>query len=180
MHDSKQKKNEKIFLYFICKGLSCDRIPFIVNTLMNETPPLIRLDLRAPLLYTETSELEPFCCLPPDEAGTEFLFCFELDQEQAKSIEPKPECFLGRLVFSGKNVKKQEQGKLQLPAGLYLFAQRRGVLNREECIVLAIEQQKDGLWERFNLESRLFLRLLYEDGSTVTQLFRPYTYSIKT
>ena len=138
---------------------------------MNETPPLIRLDLRAPLLYTETPGLEPFDCPPPSETGTEFLFCFELDKEQSQSIEPQLENFLGRLVFSGKNVQNQ-QGNLELPAGLYLFAQQRGVIGREECIALAIEQQKDGLWEKIKLGNLLFIRLLYEDGSPVTQLFR--------
>jgi hypothetical protein len=141
---------------------------------MNETPPLVRLDLRAPLLYTEAPELDAFNCPPPIEAATEFLFCFELDQEQAQSIEPQPENFLGRLIFSGKNGQNQqnEQGKLELPAGLYLFAQQRGIIGKEECIALAIEQQKDGLWEKVKLGNRLFLRYLYEDGSPVTQLFR--------
>ena len=140
---------------------------------MNETPPLIRLDLRAPLLYTETPGLNPFDCLPSSEAATEFLFCFELDQEQSQNIEPNPENFLGRLVFSGKNVQNQQQGNPELPAGLYLFAQQRGVIGREECIALAIEQQKDGLWEKIKLGNRLFIRCLYEDGGSVTQIFRP-------
>jgi hypothetical protein len=143
---------------------------------MNETPPLVRLDLRAPLLYTETPELNAFDCPPPSEETSEFLFCFELDQEQSQSIEPQPENFLGRIVFSGKNVQNQnkgDKGDLELPAGLYLFAQQRGVIGRTECINLAIEQQKDGLWEKIKLGNRLFLRLLYEDGSPVTQLFRP-------
>jgi len=137
---------------------------------MNETPPLIRLDLRAPLLYTETPGLDAFNCR--GEETSEFLFCFELDQEQAQSIEPQPEKFLGRLVSSGKNVQNQ-QGDLELPAGLYLFAQRRGLIGREECIALAIEQQIDGLWEKTELGNRLFIRLLYEDDSKVTQIFRP-------
>jgi len=144
---------------------------------MNETPPLVRLDLRAPLLYTEAPGLDAFNCPPPGESGefaVEFCFCFELDGEQAQSIEPEPENFLGRLVFSGKSVQDRNagQGSLELPAGLYLFAQRRGVIGREECIALAIEQQKDGLWERIKLENRLFLRYLYEDGGQVSQLFR--------
>jgi hypothetical protein len=138
---------------------------------MDETPPLVRLDLRAPLLYTETPELNAFGCPPPSEETTEFLFCFELDQEQSQSIEPDPEKFLEGPVFSGKKVQNQ-QGDLELPAGLYLFAQQRGVIGREECIALAIEQQKDGLWERIKLGNRLFLRYLYEDGSAVTQIFR--------
>jgi len=138
---------------------------------MNETPPLIHLDLRAPLLYTETPGLNAFDCPPPVEETSEFLFCFELDQEQSQSIEPNPDIFLGRQVFSGKNVQNQ-QGDLELPAGLYLFIQQRGVIGREECIALAIEQQKDGLWEKTKLGNRLFIRCLYEDGSQVTQLFR--------
>jgi hypothetical protein len=147
---------------------------------MNETPSLVRLDLRAPIFYTETPGLDPFGGLSPGEAATEFIFCFELDQEQSQSIEPQPENFLGRLIFSGKSVENQRQGNRaykvsQLPAGLYLFAQQRGVIGREEFIDLAIEQQKDGLWERINPGNRLFLRLLYEDGSPVTQLFRPYS-----
>jgi hypothetical protein len=146
---------------------------------MNETPPLIRLDLRAPLFYTETPGLDAFDCPSPGETSAEFLFCFELDEGQAQSIEPQREKFLGRLVFSGKNEKNENQGNpackasLELPAGLYLFTQWRGVLDREECIALAIEQQKDGLWEKIKLGNRLFIRLLYEDGSHVTQLFRP-------
>jgi hypothetical protein len=139
---------------------------------MNETPPLIRLDLRAPLLYTKTPGLNAFDCPPPGETGTEFIFCFELDQKQSQSIEPDPEKFLEGLVFSGKNVQDQQQGNLELPAGLYLFAQQRGVIGKEECISLAIEQQKDGMWEKIKLGNRLFLRYLYEDGSPVTQIFR--------
>ena len=139
---------------------------------MNESPPLVRLDLRAPLLYTETQGLDAFDCRGED--ALEFLFCFELDQEQSQSIEPQPDNFLGRLVFSSKNVQNHDKGDLELPAGLYLFAQQRGVIGREECIALAIEQQKDGLWEKTKLGTRLFLRYLYEDGGPVTQIFRPY------
>jgi hypothetical protein len=145
---------------------------------MEDMPPLIRLDLRAPLLYTEAPELDAFGCPSSGEVTgettMEFLFCFELNQEQSQSIEPHPENYLERLVFSGKSVQNQQQGNRELPAGLYLFTQRRGVIGREECIALAIEQQKDGLWERINLGTCLFLRYLYEDNSPVTQLFRPY------
>jgi len=143
---------------------------------MNETPPIVRLDLRAPLLYTEAPELDAFNCPQPDEAGTEFIFCFELDQEQAQSIEPQPEKFLGRQILSGKNLQNQNQKNgqknLELPAGLYLFTQRRGLSSREEFIAMAIEQQKDGLWEKIKLKNLLFLRYLYEDGGPVTQIFR--------
>jgi hypothetical protein len=140
---------------------------------MNETPPIVRLDLRAPLLYTETPELNAFNC--PSSDALEFIFCFELDQEQAQSIEPQPEKFLGQQILSGKNDQNLNSGpkNMELPAGLYLFTQRRGLTSRKECITMAIEQQKDGLWEKIKLENRLFLRFLYEDNSPVTQLFRP-------
>jgi hypothetical protein len=138
-----------------------------------EESPLVHFDLRAPLNYEETPGLVPFSCLPADEAAPEQLFCFEIDREQAGRIDPEADRFLGELVFSGTGNGKQ--GKVQLPAGLYLFTQQRRELNREECVIMAIEQQKDGLWERLHLENRLYIRYLFEDGSPVTQLFRPYS-----
>jgi hypothetical protein len=62
--------------------------------------------------------------------------------------------------------------KVQLPAGLYAFSQKRSWLNREECVFMASEQQKDGLWERLHLGNLLYIRRLFEDGSPVTQFFR--------
>lgn len=38
-----------------------------------------------------------------------------------------------------------------------------------------MELQKEGLWQRLELENRYYLRYLSEDGSEITQLFRPYT-----
>jgi len=138
-----------------------------------EESSLIHLDLRAPLEYAEAPGLIPFECPPPaDEAAQELLFCFELNREQAGRIDPEADCFLGELAFSGKG--RNERGKVRLPAGLYLFAQQRGTLDRGECIGMAIEQQKDGLWERLRLGDRLYVRYLFEDGSSVTQIFRPY------
>ena len=138
-----------------------------------EESPLVHFDLRAPLNYEETPGLVPFSCLPADEAAPEQLFCFEIDREQADRIDPEADRFLGELVFSGKG--NGGQGKIQLPAGLYLFTQQRQVLNREDCVNMAIEQQKDGMWERLRLGNRLYIRCLFEDGSPVTQLFRPYS-----
>ena len=161
-----------------------------------EESPLIHLDLRAPLSYTDAPGLTPFACLPPEsEAAGELLFCFELDGEQAKRIDPDKDHFLGKLVFAGQSgplanpAGSGDYGDRQLPAGLYLFAQQRRTfssrtlgsrtkgsraLGREDCIAMAIEQQKDGLWERLRLGDRLYIRYLFEDGSPVTQLFRPY------
>ena len=132
----------------------------------------MHLYLRAPLEYEKVPELIPFNCPPADENAPELLFCFELDKEQAGRIDPQEDHFLGEPVFSGKGTNGQ--GNIQLPAGLYLFNQQRGVLNREECITMAIEQHKDGLWERLHLGNLLYIRYLFEDGSPVTQIFRPY------
>ena len=122
----------------------------------------VRLDLRAPLEFAAQSGLDPFGCAAGEGDAQELLFCFELDREQAGRIDPEAACFLG-----------PELPLLILPAGLYLFVQRRRFLGRGECIALAIEQQKDGLWEKLRLESRLYIRRLFEDSSEVTQLFRP-------
>jgi hypothetical protein len=161
----------------------------------------IRLELRSPLFYREDSGLVPFQY--EAEAG-EFLFCFDLDPVQSRSIEPDPAALLGPLVFAGRSegqgaarlppspvspaAQYGESRRLELPAGKYLFAQERregnglrregnGVrddLNRNEFIEMAVEVQKDGLWERLAPADRLYLRYLFEDGRAVTQVFRPY------
>ena len=135
----------------------------------------IHLYLRTPLTYTQAPELVPFACQQPEcETAEELLFCFELDREQAGTIEPQAAYFPGTLVFAAKSRRDTTARKqVQLPAGLYLFVQERRALNREECIALAIEQQKDGLWEQNKPGTRLYIRYLFEDGNTVTQLFRP-------
>jgi hypothetical protein len=132
----------------------------------------MHLDLRSPIEYEEAPELDPFVGLSSmDENSPELLFCFELDQSQAGRIDPLTDRFLGRLIFAAR--ESASKGNIQLPAGLYLFTQQRGMLCREDCICMAIEQQKDGLWERLKLEDRLYMRHLFEDGNQVTQFFRP-------
>jgi len=63
---------------------------------------------------------------------------------------------------------------VSLPSGNYLFVQYRGslLLKQDEWLDMAIEQQKDGLWERHKPGNLLFVRYLHEDGEYVTQLFR--------
>jgi hypothetical protein len=143
-----------------------------------ETAPLMKLDLRSPLLYAKTADLSPD--LPRNMAeDTEILLCFDLNPSQSRSIEPEPGQLLGQMVFSGQ--KSAVLGDFQaeeavLPAGMYLFTQCRGggsFLSMEEWLNLAVEQQKDGLWERHRPESKLYVRFLFEDGGFVTQLFRP-------
>jgi hypothetical protein len=110
----------------------------------------------------------------------EILLCYELNPVQSLSIEPDRDHFLGNLVFVGlkppvtSNGCTQENNVVSLPQGNYLFTQRRGeaVLSKDEWLDLAIEQQKDGLWEREKLKNLLYIRFLNEDGAFVTQIFR--------
>ena len=135
-------------------------------------PSLIVLDLHSPLIYAETQ------ALPPDNpekysGQEELLFCFELDPAQSRAFEPEQGRLLGPLVFAGSTENGGTEKTVLLPAGTYLFVQRRRALNKDEWLGMAVEQQKDGLWERHKPQPRLYLRYLFEDGSPVTQLFRP-------
>jgi hypothetical protein len=144
---------------------------FILN--MMENPRLLRLELLAPLVYAEDRALKPFLL---GAEGGERLFLFEIDTAQGLCFEPDPRLFLGPLIFSGRAAESGGEAgpRRELPAGSYLFAQERRPLGREDCIGMAIEVQKDGLWERLRPEPRLYLRYLVEDGRRVTQIFRPY------
>jgi hypothetical protein len=142
-----------------------------------EASPLIRLDLRAPLLYVKTPDIQPFCyaALEGENAGEE-LFCFDLDPAQSSAIEPERDRLLGPLIFAARSPRAGDGPEtVRLPAGLYLFVQKREALGRQACIDLAIEQQKDALWERLKPGNQLYARFLFEDKKPVTQIFRPYS-----
>jgi len=140
---------------------------------------LMNLDLRTSLLFSKIDDL-------PSEIheNEEFLLYYELNPAQSRSIEPDRELLLGPLVFAGRKTGdigplqdgSFQDGTVELPAGNYLFTQNRGAqispLNADEWLDMAVEQQKDGLWERYMPENRLFVRFLFEDGSPVIQLFR--------
>jgi hypothetical protein len=144
-----------------------------------EYTPLMNLDLRAPLIFPKIGGL-------PAEfhENEEILLCYELNPAQSRSIEPDRELLLGSLVFAGRKTGdcplqdgQFQGGTVELPQGNYLFTQRRGAhfstFGADEWLDMAVEQQKDGLWERYKPENLLFVRFLFEDGSPVTQLFRP-------
>jgi hypothetical protein len=129
------------------------------------------LNLLSPIYYTETDS-DPFNYR---EGDGEKLFCFSLDEKERLSFEPAKEALLGRLVFSADAAKNQPEGILKtLPAGNYLFAQKREILNREEIIDMAVEIQAEGLWQRLKPGKTLYLRYLFEDSKPVTQLYRPF------
>jgi hypothetical protein len=135
--------------------------------------PLIQLDLCAPLFFSKIEDM-------PSEIGEDddFLLVYELNPEQSRSIEPVRELFLGPRIFAGRKIDILPADTAQtfvLPAGKYLFTQCRGkcnILEPDEWLDMAIEQQKDGLWERHKPESKLYVRFLFEDGEFVSQLFR--------
>jgi len=140
---------------------------------MMEYTPLMNLDLRAPLFFHKIDGLLPEIC-----ENEEYLLCYELNLAQSRSIEPDRDLLLEALIFTGKSgdsagsfAGTSGSETVSLPAGNYLFTQRRGAFS-DDWLDMAIEQQKDGLWERYSPEPRLYVRFLYEDGSPVTQLFR--------
>jgi len=167
---------------------------------MEETP-LMKLELKTPLIYdkvqddlSQTSnrrfggDIER-TGVELVEENEEVLLCFELNSAESNSIEPNREHFLRNLEFIGTKKTqnplplrasvppvspREEFPSVSLPAGQYLFVQCRDekALEQEEWLDMAIEQQKDGLWERHKPSNLLYIRYLYEDGAFVTQIFR--------
>jgi len=140
-----------------------------------EHTPLTLLNLCTPLQYVR-SEIGSALTVEG-----ETLFCYEVDSVQGGSIEPDRERFLGKLLFVGEKAAETPSGDAEktkeivsLPQGDYLFMQCRcaAVLTPDEWLDLAIEQQKDGLWERNKPGALLYVRFLFEDGAFVTQVFR--------
>jgi hypothetical protein len=126
-----------------------------------------KLTLVSPLLYVEEGGLDPFS--PPGEG--EYLFCFETG---AGGIDVEDERFLGAPLFAARAGKAgQGEKSRELPAGVYLFVQPGEIPRREGIIHLAAELHREGLWQRFSMERRLFLRYLSEDHRRLIQFFRP-------
>jgi len=107
----------------------------------------------------------------------EILLCYLLNPKQTSNIEPVHEQFLENLMFIGKNNEARDNciEQVSLPQGHYLFVQERSdkMLSQVDWLNLAIEQHKDGLWERNKLGNIIYIRFLFEDEKTVTQIFRP-------
>jgi hypothetical protein len=133
----------------------------------------MKLNLLQSLNYTKIDGFDTINDIDIMKNG-EFLICYEVNPKQGCNIEPEKELFLENMMFAGKK-SVSSASPVTLPAGYYLFVQSRGdaPLNRDEWLDMAIEQQKDGLWERDKPENYLYIRFLFEDGKYVTQVFRP-------
>jgi hypothetical protein len=113
--------------------------------------------------------------------GHEALFQFEISPAQAFAIEPDSSAYLGPLIAAGIGAATDAAGALILPAGAYFFTQTRsaGQYGAHEiaglCTEMAVELQKEGLWERLKLEKTVYFRALWEDGAQVFQALRPFT-----
>jgi hypothetical protein len=134
---------------------------------------ILRLDLRSPLFFVKDEGLTPFVY---NDLADDLLFCFKVSPDQAGRIDPEAERFLGVRLFGARRVadSNPEPACIELPAGAYLFAQERVALSQEDWLFMAMEVQKEGLWERLKLGDEVYLRCLFEDNSAVTQVFRPY------
>jgi len=143
---------------------------------------MFKLNLYNSLFYERISPKNANL-LPNLGENEEQFLCFDLDPAQSCSIEPDKAAFLGSLLFIGHKTKENagkqackipSEKAVTLPQGNYLVVQQRGpqTLKQAEWLKLAIEQQKDGLWERNKLGNKLYVRYLHEDGAFVTQIFR--------
>jgi hypothetical protein len=144
-----------------------------------------KLNLRAPLLYVLQEGVSQNACDPFDyrKEDGEKIFRFELDESLYREFEPDKNAFLRAPVFCGKRAAEVREGACEgacenadgeLPAGNYLFAQKRGTTNRAEVLDMAAEIQQEGLWQKLLLGKNCYLRYLFEDGKEVTQIFREY------
>jgi hypothetical protein len=134
------------------------------------------LTLLSPLCYTEAKS-DPFSYREEDG---EKLYCFALNESESSSFEPDRKALLRHLIFSANAIHPKEKENTEknlqlLPRGDYLFAQKREIISREDILDMAVEIQAEGLWRRLKPGNTLYLRYLFEDSKSVTQLYRPYS-----
>ncbi|MDR1466538.1 MAG: hypothetical protein LBI40_02835 [Treponema sp.] len=133
---------------------------------------ILELNLCNPLYYRKSNERA--------ENGAEELFCFALNPSEAWSIAPQADKLVKEQIFHGfiATPDAKETEGMEMLIGHYLFAQMRGNAAQDDWLLIALEAQKYGLQKGFHLGNRLFVRILFEDGKKVTQMFRPYSSSI--
>ncbi|MCL1815610.1 MAG: hypothetical protein FWG27_07335 [Treponema sp.] len=87
-----------------------------------------------------------------------------MNTHEAAKIDPQPDRYLD----------SRPKTTAELYPGEYFFTQiRRELKEDSELLEIAMELQKEGLWRRFKLENKFYVRSLFEDGSPVSQLWRP-------
>jgi hypothetical protein len=153
-----------------------------------------RLHLLSPIFYREITLFSPgrdsvggeipdfpageFFGFPEDSSGpepfSEMLFHFRINRSAAFVLETDGKDYLESPIAAGQ---ADVNGGLVLPAGKYFFTQVREKLDRGAFIKLALELQKEGLWERVRLGKTVYFRTLWEDGAQVSQVLRPVVLS---
>jgi hypothetical protein len=98
------------------------------------------------------------------------LFHFKINRAGVFAIDADGKDYLESLIAAGQ---ADTNGDLELPAGEYFFAQTREKTGAEAFVRMAVELQKEGLWERVRLEETVYFRTLWEDGARVSQVLRP-------
>jgi hypothetical protein len=137
---------------------------------------ITRLDLRERLIFYSSTN---FFALPKKQAELEkfeeIVFCIKLKETAFMDFSVQYDQFFKKLIFCGcKKYDIQNQQKIvEIPCGLYLFSQQNQFFHKDDCILEAIEQQKNGLWEKFKLNDILYIRYLLEKENWITQFFRP-------
>jgi hypothetical protein len=115
--------------------------------------------------------------MAPISGPGEKLSMLTLNRDEALSIEPSAET-----LFTSP-----EKPLEAIAAGKYLFCQAEGAvpgavlgaaLDDTDLRSLIIEQQKEGLWERFKMEPLVYIRRLQEGGRSIVQLWRPVSASV--
>jgi hypothetical protein len=149
-----------------------------------------RLHLLSPIFYREIALPPPdqdssfreisrlftgeFFGLPDDslspEPFPEMLIHFRINRSGAFAVETDGKDYLESPISAGQ---ADTNGSLELPAGEYFFTQVREKLDTGAFIELALELQKEGLWERVRLKETVYFRTLWEDGARVSQVLRP-------
>ncbi|MDR1104751.1 MAG: hypothetical protein LBL44_00205 [Treponema sp.] len=162
-----------------------------------ENLDVLRLNLRAPLFYIKDEKLSPFvrpsdrqkrpfpCETEEDGVCGEYIFRFEIEEDRGNVIDPDPAGYLGSPLFSGRRAEDRDTASgraetcFELSAGTYFFAQAREALDLEECTLMAIEVQREILWQRLPPRRVLYVRRLFEHGKPVTQAWRTFTVQAK-
>ena len=154
-----------------------------------KTLAFTRLTLGQSLRYRRDDALTPFDRANRDaaRAGREMMFSLIIDSARGQDFgAASGGRYFAALLNAGKiSAETPEHSPasspdpsgagetVDIPAGTYFFTQTRDIPGEDAITLMALELQREGLWRRLVMENRVYLRYLYEDGSAVTQLFRP-------